>query len=177
MPTGEGQASIRRPKPRPRFGERARGYTYLAVLFLVALTAAGLARLGQAWSTAAEREREAELAWRGADLARAIASYAAVGGPAAGRYPTRLEDLLEDRRGPGVRRHLRRVWADPFTGEADWVLVSHPMQPDAFQALHSRSDHRLLREATPAGSPIKQASDWVFSALPAAPAASAAARP
>jgi type II secretory pathway pseudopilin PulG len=146
------------------------------VLFLVALTAAGLARLGQAWSTAAEREREADLAWRGADLARAIASYAAAGGPAAGRYPTRLEDLLEDRRGTNPKRHLRRVWPDPFTGEADWVLVPHPMQPGAFQALHSRSDHRLLRETTPSGSPVKQASDWVFSSVPVAPAASAAAR-
>ena len=38
---------------------------------LRALTAAGLAALGQAWSTAAQREKERELAFRGGEIARA----------------------------------------------------------------------------------------------------------
>lgn len=160
-----------------RTGSAQRGFSYLVVLFLVALTAAGLARLGQAWQTAAQREREAELAWRGADIARAIASYASAGGAGGAVYPTRLEDLLEDRRGPTVRRHLRRLWPDPFTGQADWVLVPSPLRPGSFQGVHSRSDQPLLREATPEGSPLQRASDWVFAATPAARPSSAALLP
>lgn len=160
---------------------RQRGFSYLAVLFLVALTAAGLAALGQAWRTAAQRERERELAFRGGEIARAIASYQRAAGVEPAPYPTSLRDLLADDRGPRVRRHLRRLYADPFTGQADWVLVPDPLDPSRFRAVRSRADAELLRRATPDGQPIARASDWVFDPLAAAagPAqpASAPARP
>lgn len=153
-----------------------RGYSYLAVLFLVALTAAGLARLGQAWGTAAQREREQELEFRGNEIAAAIASYqrAAVTEPAP--YPTTLQDLLRDDRGPQMRHHLRRLYADPLTGQPDWVLVPDPANPARFRAVHSRSDAALLRRFTPDGQPLAKASDWVFDPL-AAGAAAQPARP
>lgn len=141
-----------------------RGFSYLAVLFLVALTAAGLAALGQAWSTAVQREKERELEFRGKAIADAIASYqhAAPTGPAA--YPSSLDDLLDDRRGPHVRRHLRRLYVDPFTGAADWVLVADPANPRQFRAIHSRSDAVLLREVSENGQMGGKASEWVFGA-------------
>ncbi|PTT85495.1 general secretion pathway protein, partial [Pelomonas sp. HMWF004] len=105
-----------------------RGFSYLAVLFLVAITAAALAALGQAWSTAAQRERERELAFRGGEIAQALLRYQAAS-PVPGQFPAALEDLLEDRRGPVPRHHLRRLYADPFTGQPDWVLVPEPTQP------------------------------------------------
>lgn len=158
-----------------------RGFTYLAVLFLVALTAAGLAALGQAWSTAAQRERERELEFRGSEIARAVLAYRRATGTAAGQWPATLEDLLEDRRGPVPRRHLRRLYADPFTGRPDWVLVGDPAQPGRFHAVHSRSRQPLLRAMAPDGTPLEVAQDRVFSALAAgghAPApAEAASRP
>lgn len=162
------------PPVRPQ-----RGYSYLAVLFLVALTAAGLAALGQAWSTAAQRERERELAFRGQEIADAIASYQRAGGVEPAPYPASLQDLLEDRRGPQVRRHLRRLYADPFTGEADWVLVPDPAQPQRFRAVHSRSDAALLRAMAPNGQVLMKASDWVFDPLGSGvqPAAAAASMP
>ncbi|MFY9316607.1 MAG: type II secretion system protein, partial [Burkholderiales bacterium] len=36
------------------------------------------------------------------------------------------EDLLEDKRYLTVQRYLRRVYADPITGKADWGLVPAP---------------------------------------------------
>ncbi len=139
-----------------------RGFSYLAVLFLVALTAAGLAALGQAWSTAAQRERERELAFRGGEIARAIASYMRAAPP--GQLPASLDDLLEDRRGPSPRHHLRRAYADPFTGEPDWVLVPDLAQPSRFSAVHSRSEQPLLRTAAPDGTTLRTVQDWVFAA-------------
>lgn len=150
-----------------------RGFTYLAVLFLVALTAAGLAALGQAWSTAAQRERERELQFRGEAIAAAIARYQrASPNPAAPELPRSLDDLLEDRRGPAVRHHLRQPYADPFTGEADWELLPQDgADPARFGALRSRSDRPLLRTQAPDGRELHQASDWLFVAPPLATAA------
>lgn len=154
------------------------GFTYLGLLLFVAITAAALAALGQSWSQAAQRERERELEFRGAEIARAIVSYRRAVLPQP-QYPRSLDDLLADSRGPKTLHHLRRAYVDPFTGQADWVLMPDPAAPDRFLALHSRSDHALLRELQPNGSPMAKASDWVFSAadyeaaLPA-PAASAA---
>lgn len=154
-----------------------RGYSYLAVLFLVALTAAGLAALGQAWSTAAERERERELEFRGGEIARAIASYARATPTPPAQYPRQLRDLLVDSRSPAPRHHLRRLYPDPFTGAPDWELLPQAAQPGGFSAVRSRSDHALLRETARDGTPVRQASDMVFSAQAAASAASAPAAP
>ncbi|MDR7335192.1 type II secretion system protein [Roseateles asaccharophilus] len=137
-----------------------RGYSYLAVLFLVALTAAGLAALGSAWHTAAQREKERELAFRGGEIARAIASY--VGAGEGGVHPRRLEDLLIDLRGPKPRHHLRRLYPDPFTGRADWALIVAPGDPQGFHGVHSRSEQALLRQVQPDGSSTHLASDWMF---------------
>jgi len=142
-----------------------RGYSYLAVLFLVALTAAGLASLGQAWSTAAQREKERELEFRGGEIARAMRSYYLATPTPPRQYPPTLDDLLEDRRGPVVRRHLRRLYADPFTGRPDWELIVEPGQVDRYSGLRSRSTQPLLRAAAPDGTPTPTAASRVFSAL------------
>ena len=144
-----------------------RGFTYLAVLFLVALTAAGLAALGQAWSTAAQRERERELQFRGEAIADAIARYQKAGATAVPELPRSLDDLLEDRRGVTVRRHLRQRYVDPFTGEADWELVAQGADSARFGAVRSRSGQPLLREQAPDGTVLLKASDWLFAAPPA----------
>lgn len=152
-----------------------RGFGYLAVLFLVALTAAGLAALGQAWSTAAERERERELLFRGGEIARAIAAYAKATPNPPEQYPRSLDDLLSDTRSLRPRRHLRRAYDDPFTGQPDWELVPEPGQPGAFSAVRSRSEHPLLRESGPDGGRVSVARDLLFLSRTAAVRAQAPA--
>ncbi len=142
---------------------RQRGFTYLGLLFFVAITAAGLASLGQAWSTAAQRERERELEFRGNEIAQAIASYLKTS-PGLAQYPSSLDDLLADRRGPKTRHHLRRAYVDPFTGKPDWVLVPDPANPKNFSAVHSRSERPLLRQTQADGTATATAQDWVFAA-------------
>lgn len=154
-----------------------RGFTYIGVLFAVTLLGVALAAAGTLWSTAAQREREAELLFVGDQFRRAIGSYYE-GSPGAKRYPTRLEDLVEDRRLPRVRRHLRRIYADPMTGEPDWELVRLP--DGGIVGVRSCATARPLktgnfaqRDAGFAGAASYR--DWVFAYLPAG--GSAAAEP
>lgn len=123
---------------------RTGGFTYVGLLLAVAIMAAGLAAIGEVASTVAKRDREAELLFVGDQFARAIADYAAAS-PGAQQYPPSLEDLLADKRYPTVRRHLRRIYADPMTGRPDWTLVRGPQ--GGIVGLHSKSMDRPLKIA------------------------------
>jgi len=141
------------------------GYSYLLVLFAVAALGVGAAQVGIVWQVAAQREREIELLRRGSDIARAIASYHAKSPAGSPAWPQTLDELLEDTRFPMPVRHLRRVWRDPFTGEADWVLLRGG---GGIVGLHSRSTAQPLRthDLPPElGSGAERApthDEWVF---------------
>ena len=111
-----------------RSGSRknARGYTLLALLLLVALIGLGLAGAGELWSRSAQRERERELLVAGNQIRDAIGLYYLRSPGTTRRYPRKLEDLLQDDRYPVVVRYLRRVYADPMTGSAQWGLIEAP---------------------------------------------------
>src|SRR3990172_10577225 len=100
--------SILMPTTRTmRSAASSTGFTYVWLLVAVAVMAAGLAAIGEVASTAAKREREAELLFVGDQFARAIAEYRA-SSPGAAQYPQKLEELLADNRHPNVGRYLRR---------------------------------------------------------------------
>ena len=101
-----------------------RGFTFLWVLLAVAVLGIGLVAISEVASTTARRQKLAELDWAGSQFTQAIASYHHATRGAEQAYPSRLEDLLEDRRYAGVRRHLREVYRNPFTGRADWELLT-----------------------------------------------------
>jgi len=141
-----------------------RGFTYVWLLLAIGLVAAGLAAAAELASTAARRDKEAELLFVGDQFARAIARYrTAVPGSQA--YPQRLEDLLVDSRVPTVRRHLRRLYRDPMTGSTEWGVVRGPN--GGIVGVYSTSTAQPLKTANfPkeyaafAGAPSYR--DWVF---------------
>lgn len=98
------------------------GFTYLGVLLAVALMGIALGAIGTVWATSLQREREAQLLFVGDAFRRAIASYYASGR----KLPQELDDMVEDKRVPLPRRHLRRIYVDPMTGRADWQLLRDP---------------------------------------------------
>ncbi len=98
------------------------GFSYLAVLFMMVVMGSVLATAGQVWSTAAGREKEAELIFRGGQIRKAIGRYYEES-PGAKAYPKKLEDLLNDSRWPVIKRHLRKLYVDPMTGKPDWEII------------------------------------------------------
>ena len=101
---------------------RQSGFTYIGLLFAVAIIGITLATVGVVWSTQAQRDREAELLWVGNQYRVAIAHYRAAGG----QFPQQLTDLVQDERVPQARHFLRRLYPDPMTGQADWQLITVP---------------------------------------------------
>jgi type II secretory pathway pseudopilin PulG len=96
------------------------GFTYLGLLIAVAIMGVSLAAAGTLWSFAAQRDREADLLFIGHQYRNAIARYYSAGGF---RYPRELRDLLDDDRSPTPRHFLRKLYADPMSGAADWQIV------------------------------------------------------
>jgi type II secretory pathway pseudopilin PulG len=145
---------------------RCRGFTYLALLFGIAVSGVLLAATGVLWRTDAVREREAELLFIGGEFQRALESYFQSAPQQPRRYPKALEELLEDRRGPVVRRHLRRLYADPFTGKPDWVLVRAP--DGTITGVHSSSEAQPVKRGDAWGpfafAQAKTYRDWLFAA-------------
>lgn len=161
---------------------RQSGFTYILLLFVVAIAGVALAGAGQWWSLNSKREKETQLRFAGGQIAIALKSYADAGmrlnppstasvanstsvPSARGRaYPHRLEELLEDRRFEPAMRHLRRLYFDPMTGAADWVPIR---EGTTIVGVHSRS------QATPLGTSAEKEkhagkySDWEFRAADA----------
>lgn len=102
------------------------GFTYLWVLLSIAVLALGLVGVTQVWTTSARREKLVQFEWIGAQFVQAIGSYYQATPGAAKVYPKTIQDLLEDQRYATVRRHLREVYVDPFTGQKNWGLVVTP---------------------------------------------------
>ena len=112
--------SLSRARPA---GRGQGGFTYLGVLLAIAVLWVGLAVASEVWVTSARRHKAEELEWIGAQFTQAIGSYYHSTPGAAKAYPQSLQELLEDRRNPTPRRHLRRAYRNPFTGNADWAFV------------------------------------------------------
>jgi type II secretory pathway pseudopilin PulG len=103
-----------------------RGFTYLGLLLAIAVLGIGLMAASEVWVTTARRQRQVQLEWIGQQFQRGIGSYYEATPGLIKRFPERLDDLLEDRRYPTVRRHLRQIYANPFTGSVDWELIRGP---------------------------------------------------
>src|SRR5215208_854940 len=87
---------------------REAGFTYLGALFVVMLLGLGLAGASEVWSIASQRAHERELLWVGNQYVRALKSYHQQS-PGPRQFPLTLDELVEDRRFPTPRRHLRKA--------------------------------------------------------------------
>jgi type II secretory pathway pseudopilin PulG len=103
-----------------RVGQR--GFTYIGLLFAIAVLGITLAAVGTLWSTQARRDKEAQLLWTGEQYRIAIVRYRA----GTGRLPMALEDLVTDNQSARPRHFIRRLYPDPMTGQADWQVVEGP---------------------------------------------------
>ncbi|MBJ7311484.1 type II secretion system protein [Rugamonas sp. CCM 8940] len=103
---------------------REQGFSYVVVMFLVAIVALLTARALENVLTTARRDKEAELLWVGRTLRDAIGDYHRSTPGSDKKYPKKLADLLDDKRDSGApRRSLRKVYRDPISGAKEWGEV------------------------------------------------------
>lgn len=106
-------------------GRRARsgGFTYLSLIVLVAIIGLVTATTLKLGSVLQRARAEQELLRIGAEFSDALQSYADATPAGKPSQPASLKDLLRDPRFPTTRRHLRKIYADPMTGRAEWGIV------------------------------------------------------
>lgn len=138
---------------------------YLALLLGIALIG-GLSAIGlNVAHTAAQRSAEAELLAIGLEFRHALQSYAEATPNGLPNTPESLAELLRDPRNPGIQRHLRRLYIDPFTGKAEWGVIRGPDQ--RIIGIHSLSNTVTLKhenfpmELSSLSGALRH-SDWVF---------------
>jgi type II secretory pathway pseudopilin PulG len=155
-----------------------RGFTYLGVLFLIAVSSMAMAATATLWATQVQRERERQLLWVGNQYAQALRSYYRAS-PGLAQYPKELADLLEDNRFPSPQRHLRRLYPDPISAGEDWGLMR--AEDGRINGVYSRSAGMpLKRSGFPAAwsgfEGVEHYSDWQFAAEQADGESAAGAR-
>lgn len=148
---------------RPGDGLRAsRGFTYLALLWWVAISGVMLAALGSQWRLDGTRQRETELVFRGEQIRAALAAYQANSPAGQPNLPTELGDLLDDTRQGSSRRHLRRLWNDPITRQP-WGLLR--TEDGRIRGVYSVSTRKPLT----ASESVSTYREWLFDVPEVAP--------
>lgn len=99
-----------RPQPRES------GYVLLAVMLTLTLMLIALSVEAPRIAQQIKREKEEELVHRGKDYATAVKRFVHKSG---GQYPASIEQLENTNH----IRFLRKKYADPMTGEANWKMV------------------------------------------------------
>ena len=141
------------------------GFTYLAILFVIAITGIMLARTGIDWSQAGQREKERQLLFIGSQFRQAIALYYERTPGAVKHYPDKLEGLLTDERYVTPQHYLRKLYRDPITNLPQWGVIAAP--EGGIMGVHSQSDATPIKNANFGYSNesfegATKYSDWVF---------------
>jgi type II secretory pathway pseudopilin PulG len=94
---------------------KSRGYTLVALIVGMTVMAILIAAVLPMASAESQRDREAELIFRGFQYAEGIRTFR----KRYGRYPNTLKEMFEVR-----PRTLRKLWKDPMTNSDKWGLIT-----------------------------------------------------
>lgn len=129
------------------------GFSYVIVMFLVAVVAIASVRAMENTLTTQRREKEAELLYVGQLYLNAIRSYYENSPGTAKQFPLKgqadaFAALIFDGRNTIVARHLRKRFYDPLTGSEDWGVVYNG---NAVIGVYSKSQQKpIKRDGFPA---------------------------
>ena len=98
------------------------GFSYVIVLFLVAVLSLLSVRALSNSLTTERREKEAQLLLIGQAYRQAIADYYQHSPGSNKTFPPTLEALLLDQRATRPVRPLRKLYRDPITGDTNWGI-------------------------------------------------------
>ena len=94
---------------------KSRGYTLVALIVGMTVMAILIAAVLPMASAESQRDREAELIFRGFQYAEGIRTFR----KRYGRYPNTLKEMFDVR-----PRTLRKLWKDPMTNSDKWGLIT-----------------------------------------------------
>lgn len=142
-----------------------RGFTLLALLVAMAMLALASHGVMFVVSQQAQREREARMLRIGAEFVRAIGSYYRESPGSNKIYPPTLNDLIEDRRFVGIKRHMRELYGDPVNANLEWQEIREA--GNGIKGVRSKSEGTPIRSgALDLGDLLLPAaarySDWQF---------------
>lgn len=145
------------------------GFTYIGVLVIMFVMLLALGAVSEVWHTVMQQEKEKELLFVGHQFRAAIAKYYLQSGK---KYPTSLEVLVEsDAQNAKKAHYLRKLYADPITGDGQWGLVAG--QNGGIAGVYSLSEDRPYKISGFTNADIKfegaeKYSDWKFVYMPTA---------
>ena len=145
--------SILRPRtPGPRhlpgfpYLRRQRGFIYMALIVFFGGFAIFAGSAIISGGILQRRNAEEQLLYVGTEFRNAFKSYVETSlqlQPGQQPYPAKLEDLLADTRVTPVKRHLRQIYRDPLTGQANWATVAAP--GGGIMGVHSLSPAKAVK--------------------------------
>lgn len=142
------------------------GFAYIALLLTLAGLVLILGAASEQIEQSAQRDREEQLMFVGNQFRAAIASYYERS-PGTKRYPQKLDELLQDNRFSKPIRHLRNLYKDPMTNQADWQLIRGAQ--GGIVGVNSRSELVPIRTKLDSdllkaigNRPVRYYSDWKF---------------
>ncbi len=150
---------------------RSSGFTFLGLMFLVAVMGLLATAAASLWAFTSQRQKEADLLFVGRQYRLALTRYVTAHAREPQPYPTELRQLLGGGEQLVPARYLRRLYFDPMTGTGEWGLVRTPQ--GGISGIYSRSTQTPVHRRADAGDEgidfTKALSyrDWVFSAAAA----------
>lgn len=143
---------------------KARGFAYPALLVGILIFGIGLAKTGEWASLQKRREDERTLRRTGATVVGAIRSYYYSSTSIPRAIPRSLEDLVDDKRFPVTRHHLRDIPFDPIARSKDWGIVRAP--DGGVSGIYSKGAGAPLSSFEEPGKEARQSraayADWKF---------------
>lgn len=140
------------------------GSTYLVLMFLIVIIAISVTVVAKQWKTVVQREKEADLLWRGIEIQTAIQFFSnskKLGSAVPGeKYPLTLEELTKP-----PKPFLRRVYKDPITG-GDWQYIRQPSTGGIIGVKSASTLAPIKQHQFPAAvahfEGFEKYNDWVF---------------
>lgn len=114
------------------------GFVLIGMFMLILLSGLIMSEATQRWHMQMLREREHELIKVGLAYRDAIGRYYNQTPGVVKTFPPSLEALLEDKRFPTARKHLRKAYVDPITQREGWGIVEAPS--GGIMGIYSLSD-------------------------------------
>lgn len=121
------------------------GFTFIALLAAITIMGITLGVAGKHWRNVMLREREEELLFRGDEYRRAIEKYY-FSIPGRRELPPSIDELLKDSRSVSGKRHLRKKYPDPITGE-EFVVIKDAALGNRVSGVRSSSEKETLKKA------------------------------